>query len=112
MVDALLAQLADRSLFPNLKTVVLAGHGGGGQVVQRYAVVGKAVAALSSAGIHLRYVIANPASYLYFSDERPAPFRSADCPDFNHWKYGPVEPPSYVNLDTAYTWPERETNYA
>jgi len=112
VVDALLARLADRSLFPDLKIVLLAGHSGGGQLVQRYAVVGKAAAALSSAGIHLRYVIANPSSYLYFSDERPAQSRSASCRDFNHWKYGPIDPPAYVKLDAANRWPQREASYA
>jgi pimeloyl-ACP methyl ester carboxylesterase len=56
VVDALLARLADHAIFPNLKTVVLAGHSGGGQLVQRYAVVGKAAAARSGlcrAGRHL-----------------------------------------------------------
>src|SRR5580658_1410189 len=112
VVDDILMRLADRSIFPNLKTVVLAGHSGGGQLVQRYAVVGKAAAALSSAGIHLRYVIANPSSYVYFSDERPAPSRSAHCRDFNHWKYGPVDPPAYAKPDAADTWPQREASYA
>jgi trehalose 6-phosphate synthase len=67
--------------FPDLKTVVLAGHSGGGQLVHRYAVVGKAPAALASAGIHLRYVVANPSSYVYFSDARPA--LNAHCREFN-----------------------------
>jgi pimeloyl-ACP methyl ester carboxylesterase len=110
VVDTLLARLADRALFPNLKTVVLAGHSGGGQLVQRYAVVGKSAAALTGAGIHLRYVVANPSSYLYFSDERPSP--SAHCRDFNHWKYGPIDPPAYVKLDAGDTWPQREAAYA
>jgi pimeloyl-ACP methyl ester carboxylesterase len=112
VVDALLARLSDRALFPDLKTVVLAGHSGGGQLVQRYAVVGKAAAALSIAGIHLRYVIANPSSYLYFSDDRPAQFHGARCRDFNHWKYGPIDPPAYVKRDAADTWPQLEANYA
>jgi hypothetical protein len=112
VVDALLMRLADRSVFPDLKTVVLAGHSGGGQLVQRYAVVGKAAVALASAGIHLRYIIANPSSYLYFSDERPAQFRSGSCRDFNHWKYGPIDPPAYVKLDAANAWSQREANYA
>lgn len=110
VVDTLLTRLADRSLFPNLKAVVLAGHSGGGQLVQRYAVVGKAAAALTGAGIHLRYVVANPSSYLYFSDERPS--RGGGCRDFNHWKYGPIDPPPYVKLDAGDTWPQREAAYA
>ena len=68
-------------------------------------------AALSSAGIHLRYVIADPSSYLYFSDERPAPFRGASCRNFNRWKYGPIDPPAYVKADAANTWPRLEAQY-
>jgi hypothetical protein len=89
IIDVLLARLADRSIFPNLKIVVLAGHSGGGQLVQRYAVVGRAPAVISRAGIHVRFVVANPSSYLYFNDERPAPggtlapFRGAACSRFN-----------------------------
>ena len=112
VVDALLTRLADRAQFPNLKTVVLAGHSGGGQLVQRYAVVGKAAAVLIAAGIHLRYVVANPSSYLYFSDERPAASHGAKCRDFDHWKYGLIDPPPYVKLDAADSWPQREADYA
>src|ERR1700755_1935132 len=61
-LDAILARLADRKLFPNLRVVVVAGHSGGAQVVQRYAIAGKAEAALKQQGIAVRYVIANPSS--------------------------------------------------
>jgi hypothetical protein len=118
VVDALLARLADRSIFPHLQTVVLAGHSGGGQLVHRYAIVGRAIAALSRSRVHLRFVIANPSSYVYFSDERPteggtlAPLRSSDCPHFNHWKYGALDAPAYVTLDADHTWPQMEADYA
>jgi len=118
VVDALLVRLADRSLFPNLKIVVLAGHSGGGQLVQRYAVVGRAAALLSRDGIHFRFIVANPSSYVYFDDERPAPdgtivaFRSGDCPGFNSWKYGTLNAPAYVKLDANNSWPQMEANYA
>ena len=100
-IDALLAQLADRSLFPDLVQVVLAGHSGGGQVLQRYAVVGRGEAALTKVGIHVRYVIANPSSYVYFSEDRPLSTTSfarytGSCQSFNHWKYGVEETPPYV----------------
>jgi hypothetical protein len=118
VVDALLARLANRSVFPRLQTVVLAGHSGGGQLVHRYAIVGRAVAALASSGVHLRFVVANPSSYVYFSDERPAengalaPFQGGACPHFNHWKYGPLDAPSYVALDADHTWRQLEADYA
>ena len=118
VVDALLTHLADRSIFPHLQTVVLAGHSGGGQLVHRYAIVGRAAGALSKGGVHLRFVVANPSSYVYFSDERPAQggtlalFQGNACPHFNHWKYGPLEAPAYIILDADHTWPQMEADYA
>ena len=61
-LDAILARLADRRLFPNLKQVVVAGHSGGGQVVQRYAIAGRADEQLIRENIGVRYVVANPSS--------------------------------------------------
>jgi hypothetical protein len=94
-IDALLLTLADRSRQPNLRTVVLAGFSGGGQLVQRYAAVGRVGDTLANRGIALRYVVGSPSSYLYFSDDRPLPAGgfgpftgAAACPDFNRWHYG------------------------
>jgi pimeloyl-ACP methyl ester carboxylesterase len=118
VVDAMLARLGDRSLFPNLKTVVLAGHSGGGQLIQRYAIVGRPLATLAQNGIHLRFVIANPSSYVYFNDERPsangtlAPFQSGACSGFNHWKYGPIATPAYIRPAVDKTWAQMEADYA
>ena len=95
-LDAILARLADRRLFPDLKQVVVAGHSGGGQVVQRYAVAGRGEAALARENIGVSYVIANPSSYVYFSAERPVPSIAASCPRTNDWKYGLEQRPAYV----------------
>lgn len=92
-IDAIIARLADRRLFPNLRDVIVAGHSAGGQIVQRYAVVGGAEQLIGS-DVHLRYVVANPSSFLYFTPDRPnsdgrfAPFSDASCPAFNQWKFG------------------------
>src|SRR5262245_216243 len=101
-VDAVLLRLAERGVFPNLAHVVLAGHSGGAQLVQRYAVVGRADRVLLNAGFKVRYVVANPSSYLYFNNDRPTPeggfasFKSASCPNFNRWKYGWPGAPVYA----------------
>ena len=95
-LDAILARLADRRLFPDLKQVVVAGHSGGGQVVQRYAVAGRGEEVLARQNIGVRYIIANPSSYVYFSAERPEPAIAASCPRTNDWKYGLEHPPAYV----------------
>jgi hypothetical protein len=92
--DDLLAWLADRGRLPALKRIVLAGHSAGGQLLQRYAVLNGTDARLRKAGIEVRYVIANPSSYLYFTDERPrpgggfAPYDRASCPTYDDYKYG------------------------
>lgn len=95
-LDAILAKLADRTIFPNLKQVVVAGHSGGAQVVQRYAIAGKGEAALTARGIAVRYVVANPSSYAYFDDQRPDPSIAASCPGYNDWKYGMDARPAYL----------------
>jgi pimeloyl-ACP methyl ester carboxylesterase len=99
-LDAILARLADRRLFPDLKQVVVAGHSGGGQVVQRYAIAGQGEAALTRQHIGVRYVVANPSSYAYFSAERPEPSIAASCPGYNNWKYGMEARPPYLSAPT------------
>jgi pimeloyl-ACP methyl ester carboxylesterase len=95
-LDAILVRLADRRLFPDLKQVVVAGHSGGGQVVQRYAIAGRGETALARETISVRYVVANPSSYAYFSAERPEPSIAASCPGYNDWKYGMDSRPAYL----------------
>jgi pimeloyl-ACP methyl ester carboxylesterase len=97
--DAMIARLSDRRRFPKLREIVLAGHSAGGQIVQRYAVVGKAPQLDSSAGTRVHLVVSNPSSYLYFSDWRPVP--QAHCTDFNRWRYGLSGAPRYVTASAA-----------
>jgi pimeloyl-ACP methyl ester carboxylesterase len=99
-LDAILARLADRKLFPNLRDVVVAGHSGGGQVVQRYAIAGRGEAPLTEAHIAVRYVVANPSSYAYFSDQRPEPEIAASCTGYDNWKYGMQARPDYLAKPT------------
>jgi pimeloyl-ACP methyl ester carboxylesterase len=113
-IDALLAMLADRHRFPKLAHVVLAGHSGGGQVMQRYAVVGQGEAALIAAGVSVRYVVANPSSFLYFSADRPQadgsfapPADAAACPGFDQWKYGWTGAPAYAQRLSAASYESR-----
>ena len=102
VLDHILKRLSDSKLFPNLKEVVIAGHSGGAQVVQRYAMIGgKEDALLNREGVKLRYVIANPSSYAYFSPQRPVPFDAARCPGFNDWKYGLQHLPAYAKGQRA-----------
>ncbi|MBV8345340.1 MAG: alpha/beta hydrolase [Candidatus Eremiobacteraeota bacterium] len=97
--DALIARLSDASRFPKLRQIIVVGHSAGGQIVQRYAVVGKATRLDGGGRVPLRLVVSNPSSYLYFTDWRPIPQR--DCPDFDQWRYGLHGAPRYVSGSAA-----------
>ena len=100
-LDQIIKHLGNRTLFPALKESVVAGHSGGGQVVQRFALTGHDHPTLKNEGIRLRYVVANPSSYAYFSRQRPVQFDTASCPGFNDWKYGLQHLPAYAKGQSA-----------
>lgn len=83
-----------RVAFPNLKSLSIVGHSAGGQFVNRY------VAGSHSdfSGLIARFVVLNPSTYLYLTEERPTseeddinfmvPEEATDCPNYNEYKYG------------------------
>ncbi len=109
--DAILTRLADKRVFPNLKTIVVAGHSAGGQFVNRYEMASKVADRL---GVAVSFVVANPSSYawpaatrlipegvgapqdaaLAWNDEMPhtgfrfGPFDAAKAPTYDLWPYG------------------------
>ena len=68
-IDELLRKVARRTVFPNLKAIVVAGHSAGGQVVNRYEMTNQVHESL---GVPVTYVVSNPSSYAYPDDARPA----------------------------------------
>lgn len=102
VLDSLLLHVARQ--FPGLESIVLTGHSAGAQVVQRMAATSPLANDLcSDFDINLRFVVANPSSYVYLDNQRrvsgsktqfAVPLSS--CNDFNDWKYG---------LDNLYTYP-------
>jgi len=100
VLDAIVERLADRTHFPAMQEIVVAGHSAGGQLAQRYAVTARSPEAIA-AGVHVRFIVANPSSYLYFDATRPLP--TTGCSDFNDWRYGFVDHPRYASdLPSAY----------
>jgi pimeloyl-ACP methyl ester carboxylesterase len=105
-LDSILAKLSNRVLFPALRSVVIVGHSAGGQVVQRYAILGHGEKTLLQQGVHLRYVVANVSSYAYFDAVRPdgegrfISFGAQNCPTFNRWRYGMEALPRYAAAET------------
>jgi pimeloyl-ACP methyl ester carboxylesterase len=84
-LDRVLRMVANKDLFPSLKEIVIAGHSAGGQFVQRYAATNRIDGTVI---VPLRYVVANPSSYLYLESWRPVDNPGASCPQFNRYKYG------------------------
>lgn len=103
VLDDLLRTLNDRKRLASLQGIVLAGHSAGAQLVQRYAVLNDIDGPLRRDGLALRYVVANPSSYLYLTNERPradgkgyAPYERGICPTYNQYKYGTDKLPAYA----------------
>lgn len=61
-IDAILTQLNNERIFPNLKGIVVSGHSAGGQFTHRYAAANKVH---NSLRVPVRYVVSNPSSYVY-----------------------------------------------
>jgi len=97
-MDAILKKLANKTLFPNLSAIVVAGHSAGGQFVARYEMANRAHETL---GVPVSYVVSNPSSYAWPDATRPLPVDDAapanavlgwkeDKPHTN-FSYGPFE---------------------
>lgn len=106
VMDALVADIARR--WPSLRTITVAGFSAGGQFVQRY------IAFTQHDGKPaMRYVVADPSTWLYFDPVRPqfsadgasvtgfsVPDASA-CPQMNRWKYGTDDLPAWLGRTAA-----------
>ena len=107
VLDALVTQVTSADLTPNLERLVIAGHSAGGQVINRYAAT--AHVDVTRANVSLRYVVANPSSYLYFDTRRPDGdgFRTltasevSACSSYDTYKYGLTRLNAYAQASTT-----------
>ena len=74
-IDELVRKLTNKRTFPNLTTIVIAGHSAGGQLATRYAMTNKVH---GTGGVKMSYVVANPSSYAWPAAVRPLPTGDAD----------------------------------
>jgi hypothetical protein len=110
LVDELLNRIADCGNFPNLSTVIVSGHSGGGQFSQHFA-AGSGVEnhLIGDLGLSVRYVTMNPGTLLYLDPARSvpdtedfAPPEDSECPDdYNRYGYGLVNLNSYMAMTGA-----------
>ena len=80
-IDLVFSRLADPSLFPNLRRVVLAGFSAGGQFAGRYAAIGKGVV---REGVKVDYIAMAPSTEFRFEKDVP-------------WLYGLKGRPRYAS---------------
>jgi pimeloyl-ACP methyl ester carboxylesterase len=111
LVDQILKKLANKTVFPNLRAIVVAGHSAGGQFVARYQMSNRVHDTL---GVAITYVVANPSSYAWPDATRPQPvddaapehakgaweteavhtkfsygaFDASACPNYDRWPAG------------------------
>ncbi|MEM6638978.1 MAG: hypothetical protein AAF610_03665 [Pseudomonadota bacterium] len=97
VLDEIIRHLCDRSRFAQIERIVLVGHSGGGQILNRYAAAGRGEDLYAiPAGIRVRYIPMNAGSYQYFSPQRPvntsertfAPPPLGVCIGYDNWGYG------------------------
>ncbi|WP_455922550.1 hypothetical protein [Pseudomonas putida] len=102
-MDALIAQV--RRQWPSVRSITVAGFSAGAQLVQHY--IGFAAPQPG-----LRFVVADPGSWLYFNATRPYP--AGDCPALNQWKYGTDHLPAWLPHDArtaARRYADAEVHY-
>lgn len=94
VLDSLLIHLANQ--FPTLSSIVFTGHSAGGQVTQRMAATSPIAEQLCSIyNVGIRFVVANPSSYVYMDEQRKLANSTTEfavptnaCATYNEWKYG------------------------
>jgi hypothetical protein len=96
VMDALVQQLANKTLFPNLTRVVVTGMAGGGQLVQRYAATNQIDPVV---GAPISYVVLGPSSYAWLDATRPA--SSAGCSGYDNYYYGLENRTGYAAIPSA-----------
>lgn len=82
VLDQLVRHFDNKTEFPNLKQIVIAGHSLGAQAVNRYAQIGNDFPTQSP----VTYYIANPNSWTWMDTTRPS--STAGCPTYDDWRSG------------------------
>jgi hypothetical protein len=70
-LDVLLERICRKSLFPNLKSVIISGHSNGGRFMGCYSAASRFEQEVATPrGIHVRYLVMGSGSYVYMDDIR------------------------------------------
>ena len=92
-LDDLVNKFFDKSTYPNVQQVVIAGHSLGGSFTQHYAMLRKSNAAQDG---QMSYFVGNPGSYVWPTSNRPVSNPGGNCAGTaDQWQYGLQDLPPY-----------------
>ena len=98
-LDSMIDMVMDKSKFPNLKNVVIAGHSMGGQMALHYVMTKKSM----SYDDKISYWVGDPGAYTYLSSSRP--FSTKNCDNYNDWPYSITNVASLPNYAQNHAGP-------
>lgn len=112
LADQILLKIARKTLFPNLRVIVVSGHSAGGQFVTRYQMANRVHDRLA---VPVRYVTANASSYAYPDLARPViasgadsgtalafgPVNERSCDNYDRWPYGLIDRSGYSEKESV-----------
>lgn len=91
-LDALVEEFQDQDKYPNMANITVLGHGGGGQLNVRYAMIARKPI---KDHVHIRYIHGDASTAAYFTRNRPQHVEGGedlpkrdDCEYYNTWRYG------------------------
>lgn len=103
LVDSIMLQLSNKTLFPNLKKIIVTGHSSGGLFTHLYGASNEVENTLTD--YEVAYIVANSQYFYYPDDERINEsngmlYTPSGCTGYNYWPLGYQLAPSYVQLHT------------
>ena len=113
VLDTLVNRFSNLDKFPNLKTVLIAGHSSGAAFSQHYAVANKVEG--SHPTIDFQYVVANN-QYFYYPDGQRYDegtgtfYEPTDCVGYTYWPYGSEFAVSYLDGVSATILTEQQVS--
>jgi pimeloyl-ACP methyl ester carboxylesterase len=105
LIDVLVRRLSQKTEFPRLTSIVIAGFSMGGQFVHRYAMANTVHEVV---GVRVTYVVASPSSYVYPDASRLDPADGSfggyvdaiNCAGYNRWPFGLQDRVGYAARST------------
>nr|POE72737.1 hypothetical protein CFP56_30676 [Quercus suber] len=82
VLDQMIQYYDNKTMFPNMHQIVIAGHSLGAQMVQRYAAISNTL----NTQTPVSYWVANPNSYIWLSTSRP--FDTSSCSEYDDYREG------------------------